>query len=103
MSHGYTAIICLELDDRLPLQPNNFKTANIAIYQSNIFAVLDNMGRNSTYDRVFIIPDPRGIPGTRNAPLYSSSADGIHVSLVRLTPHDLSQLASLESGVSSLA
>jgi hypothetical protein len=57
---------------------------NTAIYMSNIFAVADNMGYNSSYNNITVIPDPRGIPGTLASlpPLFSTSADGIHVTLV---------------------
>jgi len=66
------------------LQVKNMIVANTAVYQSNIFAVADNNGYNSTYNNITVIPDPRGIPGTlaSQPPLFSTNADGIHVTSV---------------------
>jgi hypothetical protein len=66
------------------LQVRNMKVTNTAIYMSNIFAVADNNGYNSSYNNITVIPDPRGVPGTlaTKPPLFSTNADGIHVTLV---------------------
>ena len=58
----------------------NFRMTGTNIYSSNIFAVFEAQSRNSTYDGLSVVPDPRGVNGI--TPLFASNADGIHSTLV---------------------